>query len=425
MLHNDHRNVPVLAARGISVSYGDVRALTDVDLALQAGHVTALLGENGAGKSTLMRALAGGVIPAAGTIVVDGKPVSFRYPRDATALGIRMIQQELQLVPFLSVAENICLGNESTRYGIVDSRILKDRARVALAQIGQTLPLDALVATLSTASRQIVEIAKAIATRVRVLIMDEPTASLSEQECTALFAMIDSLTQSGVAIVYCTHRLDEIDRLADSVVVLRDGRVVARSVTGAMTRDQLISAMVGRTLAHGYPPPGHPPGAVILHTTSLSAGLARDVTLTVRAGEIVGLVGLIGAGRTDVAKAIVGALPVRSGAIELGGVPFHPTAPSDSVQNGVAFIPEDRKHEGLVLQASVNNNIALATLRDMVNRGIVDRKKEAIMTQRWVDAFRIKTPTRDTSSRASLWGESTKSGFRPRAQYSSTTPHRR
>ena len=394
------RSTMELAARGIVKRYPGVLALDGVDVTLRGGAVHAIAGENGAGKSTLMGVLSGSVVPDAGVLEVDGARVQPASPHDAHALGIRMIHQELSLVPELSVAENIFLGAEPARRGVVDRAAQLAGARDVLARLGQNgIDPRARVAALPLAARQMAEIAKAVVQRARLIIMDEPTAILAREETDALFAVIAELRAAGVAVAYITHRLDEIARIADWVTVLRDGRVVASAERAALARDEIVHAMVGRELASGYPPATAAARDVVLRLERVSAGPVRDVSLALRAGEIVGLVGLAGSGRTEVAHAIYGHLSISTGAMFLDGQPFHPRTPPDAIRAGIGLLPEDRKGQGLVLEAAVRVNASLASLRDISRGGVVDRGREAGAVAEWRDALAIRTPSLEQAVR--------------------------
>jgi len=408
-----------VVAHGIVVRFGGVAALSGVDLTLSAGSVHALCGENGAGKSTLMKVLAGSVRPDEGSVTIDGQPVTFSSPRDALAAGIRMVHQELSLVPALSVTENVLLGAESPR------KTMRQRALNALARIGSGIDPDVRVETLSLADQQMVEIAKALASaNTRVLILDEPTAILSPRECDALFACIKQLTSpgvansgvansgvansgvasagvasagvassgvasSGLAVLYCTHRLEEVARIADTVTVLRDGRLIASSPVAEMPRDAIVRHMVGRDVARAART-RNAPGAVALAVNNLSSGFVRDASFDVRYGEIVGLVGLVGAGRTELVRAIIGAAPIDGGAMTLDARPFRARRPADAIRHGFGFVPEDRKGAGLIMHERVRVNTTLARLTSFARWSIVDRRREQLVTREWIDRLHIK-----------------------------------
>ncbi len=385
-----------LEARSLVKRYPGVLALDDVSIAVRGREVHAVAGENGAGKSTLMKVLSGAVRPDAGTLAVDGHPVRFESPHAAHAAGIRMIHQELSLVPELSVAENVFLGAEPARRGVVDRKRQERDARAVLERLGQgRLDPRARVAGLPLAARQMTEIAKAVAARARVLIMDEPTAILAQEETDVLFRVIAQLRDDGVAVVYISHRIDEIFRIAGRITVLRDGRLVTSAPLAELTRADVVRLMVGRELAAGYPRPAGLPGAELLRLEGVTSGPVRGASLALRAGEIVGLVGLVGAGRTELARAVFGAAPRREGRMWIDGRPFAPRTPREAIAAGVALLPEDRKRQGLVLMAAIKDNVSLPSLPALARRGVVDRAREREGVARWIEALGVRTPSLD------------------------------
>ncbi|MHB8178155.1 MAG: sugar ABC transporter ATP-binding protein [Vulcanimicrobiaceae bacterium] len=382
--------------RGIGKSFPGVRALDGVSLTLSTGEVLALVGENGAGKSTLMKILAGATPADSGTILVDGVLARIDGPRAAEALGIGMIYQEFNLVPELGVVENIVLGNEPTRSGLLDAAAATDRARRVLEELGIDLALHTPVGRLAIAGQQMVEIAKAFTRKARIIVMDEPSAALSEREIERLFALIERLRAGGVGIIYISHRMEEIARIADRVTVLRDGRVIETRAVTAFPQDEIVQAMVGRRLDAHFPE--LPPVAADAPTVLEVRGLRRQpvvgpLSFQVRAGEILGLAGLIGAGRTEILRAIAGADRAQSGEVEIDGAAVRIRRPSDAIEHGVAFITEDRKAQGLVLGMSVRENVTLAHLAHFVNHWqLVDRAAEAHATAGMIDELHIRTP---------------------------------
>ena len=383
-----------LVATSLVKRYPGVLALDHVSLTIQGGEVHAVAGENGAGKSTLMHILAGAVVPDDGTLAVDGAPLRFRSPRDAQMAGIRMIHQELNLVPDLTVADNVFLGAEPSHGGVLDRGAQTRAARAILDRLGQTeLDADAPVRSLPLAARQMTEIAKAVAASARVLIMDEPTAILAQHEADALFAVIAQLRAAGVAVVYISHRLDEMVRVADRVTVLRDGRQVATSAMQAITRGEMVRQMVGRELAAGYPRPSATPGDEAIRVEHLSSGPVVDASLSLRRGEIVGLVGLVGSGRTELARALFGASRLTSGRMVVDGRSYAPRSPRDAIARGLALLPEDRKRQGLVLIAAIRENVSLSSLGALAERGVVHRARERAAVDEWVSALRVRTPS--------------------------------
>jgi ribose transport system ATP-binding protein len=357
---------PILEMRGISKAFPGVRALEDVSLAVRAGEVHVLLGQNGAGKSTLIKVLCGAYHPDRGEMWIEGRPVRIESPADAGRLGIAVIFQEFSLVPYLSIAQNIFLGREYRGRvpGTIDRRRMHSEARRLLEMLGVDLDTRTLVHTLGVAHQQVVEIAKALSQRARILVMDEPTAALSGPEIDRLFERIRMLRRDGVAIIYISHRLQEIFAIGDAVTVLRDGRRVASLVPSETSVDELVHLMVGRQVTTTYR--RHfceQPGDVVLDVRDVSAeNGVRGASLDVRAGEIVGLAGLVGAGRTELARAIFGADALVRGRVHLDGAPLRP-GPAGAVRAGIGLVPEDRKAEGLALMRSVHDNLLMAGLR--------------------------------------------------------------
>ena len=361
-----HHDLPLLELRGISKSFPGVRALDDVAVDCRAGEVHALVGQNGAGKSTLIKALYGADQPDRGEFRFEGKAVSIASPADARRLGIAVIFQEFSLVPHLDVAQNIFLGREfrSRVPGMVDRRRLHEEARRVLDAFGLDLDTRTPAHRLGVAQQQMVEIAKALSQRARIVVMDEPTAALSEPEIARLFAIIRTLRSEGVAILYVSHRLHEIFEIADRITVLRDGRKVAEPSPTGTTVNDLVGMMIGREVSTTYRERFcDSPGAPALEVEDLhAANGVRGASLVVRRGEIVGLAGLVGAGRTELARAIFGADPVAGGRLRLFGRPHH-GGPERSVSAGVGLVPEDRKGQGLALVRSVHDNLLSAGLR--------------------------------------------------------------
>jgi ABC-type sugar transport system ATPase subunit len=387
---------PLLEMRGIGKSFPGVRALSNVSLNLRGGEVHALVGENGAGKSTLMRILAGALEADEGEIYIDGARVRIDTPQEAQRMGIGMIYQEFTLVPRLSVPANISLGAEPTRAGLIDERGVGARARRVLDELGLELPFDVPVSRLSVGQQQLVEIAKALATSARIIVMDEPTAALANHEIDRLFTIIRRLRAAGTGIIYISHRMEELSRIADRVTVMRDGNVVTTRDAQDFPSGDIVHAMVGRRLDSQFPRLREPmPDAPIrLDVRALERGGAvNTVSFSVRAGEIVGLAGLIGAGRTEILRAIAGADASDRGDVRVDGRAVPRGRIGEAIAAGIAFITEDRKAQGLVLGMTVRENVTLAHLRDFVNRDLlVDLARERAATTRMVDELKIKTP---------------------------------
>jgi ABC-type sugar transport system ATPase subunit len=382
--------------RGIEKSFPGVRALTDVSLTLHAGEVLVLVGENGAGKSTLMKILASAQRADRGTILIDGREVQIDSPHTAEALGVGMIYQEFNLVPQLTVPENVALGAEPTRAGLLDGRAIRNRAKRVLDELGIELPLDVPTARLSVGQQQLVEIAKALAKQARIIVMDEPSAALGEREIERLFTIIRRLKAGGAGIVYISHRMDELPVIADRITVLRDGRAIETRRAADFPPNEIVRAMVGRALDSHFPEPKpvDPNAPVVLDVRDLAREpQVRGVSFAVRAGEIVGLAGLVGAGRTEIVRAIAGADVADRGTVAIDGKNVRVAAPHDGIDAGIAFITEDRKLQGLVLGMTVRENVTLAHLDEFVTAGLlIDGAREVEATTRMIDDLRIRTP---------------------------------
>jgi ribose transport system ATP-binding protein len=380
--------------RGIRKAFPGVVALDGVELMVQPGEVHVLLGENGAGKSTLMKVLSGSVPRDAGEIEVFGHRVDLATPRAAREAGIAIIHQELALVPQMTVAENIFLGRAPAWLGVLDwERMLRESA-VLLAQLGADIAPGALVESLSIAQQQLVEIARALSLQARILIMDEPTSALTARETERLFETIAALTASGTAIIYISHRLDEIFAIGHRITVLRDGRNVATRDVRAADRRELVRLMADRDVEELVPTVQRTLGRSMLRVEGLTHGRAlRNVSFSVRAGEIVGFAGLLGAGRTEIARAVFGLEAFDSGTIFVNEQPCDIRSPRDAIAAGIGFVTEDRKREGLVLERSVRDNVALPILSRLARLGIVHRLREQHIAETAVRDLRIRTPS--------------------------------
>ncbi len=392
---------PLLRMAGIAKSFPGVQALTDVTFEVAAGEVHALLGENGAGKSTLLKILAGAQSPDAGTITLAGQPISLPSPQAAQALGIITIYQEFNLIPTLSIAENVFIGREPARFGLVDWRRMNAEAKGIIAQVGLELDPRRLVSDLSVAEQQMVEIARALSMQSRLIIMDEPTSALSEVEVLRLFELIRALKVRGIAIIFVTHRLEEVMQLCDAVTVLRDGRLVGRAPIGELSVDGLIRMMVGREVERLFAQrPRVEAGALALEVEGLAstgdpmdqhATSLHDIHLTVRRGEILGLAGLVGAGRTELARAIFGADPIAGGRIKVAGEVLTLRSPEDAIAAGIGLVPEDRKQQALFLSLAVRNNLSIAALGRLAGRfGFLDSAAEDRLIKRYGERLSIK-----------------------------------
>jgi ABC-type sugar transport system ATPase subunit len=378
--------------RGVSKRFPGVQALEDVNLDIRPGEIHAVAGENGAGKSTLMKLLSQLERPSDGTIEIDGKPIRFRNPRYAQRLGIAMVHQEFALAPHLTVAANLALGRERAHAGFIVRGSEKQRGRELLERVRLDIDPGRRVETLSVAEQQRVEIAKALAVEAKVVIMDEPTATLTDNEIDDLFALIEELKADGIAIFYISHRLEEVVRIADRVSVMRDGQVVETLDKGDFDESRLVSLMVGREIDNLYPKKDCEVGDVVLRVEGVTRpGILHDCSFEVRAGEIVGFAGLIGAGRTELARAVFAADPVSEGRIELDGEELKLSSPSQAIAAGIGYLTEDRKGDGLAMQLSVEHNITLARVP---GRGMwIDRGREHQAAERRRDELGIRTPS--------------------------------
>ncbi len=393
----------LLRMSGISKSFPGVRALQNVDLSVQAGECLALVGENGAGKSTLMKILSGVYAPDEGTIEIDGRTVVPSNPHHAQQLGVSIIYQEFNLFPNMSIEENIFIGREPNRSGIVDRSQMRKSALGYLRQVGVDLDPRSMVRDLSVAQQQMVEIAKALSYNARIVIMDEPTSALTDTEVRALFEIIRGLKARGLGIVFVSHRLEEIFEICDRITVLRDGRNVGELSTATATPDQVVRMMVGREMTDLFQKENSSTSdQVVLEVRGLSRrGTQRDdskvvldgVDLQVRSGEIVGLAGLVGSGRTEVARAIFGADPFDSGEIYLEGQRVHVKSPAEAIGKGIALAPEDRKLQALVLALAIRENIALPNLGRLSRFGFVRRREERALADRYIQALSVRTPS--------------------------------
>ena len=387
---------PILELTGIVKTFPGVRALDEAGLRVYPGQVMALLGENGAGKSTLMKVLTGIYQADAGTISYRGQPVHFKGPRDSQDQGISIIHQELNLLPELSIAANIFLGREPrTRFGNIDHKQLRERASTLLARLGVKHGPDTRLGDLSIGEQQMVEIAKALSFDASVIIMDEPTDALTDTETEQLFVVIRELREQGCGIVYISHRLKEIFQICDRVTVLRDGKWIGEQAVSELDEDRIIEMMVGRRLEEQYPRLARELGPVSLQVKDLAGPGVHGVSFSLRQGEILGFSGLMGSGRTELMKLIYGASPISSGAVEVDGKVLVPRTPADGLAAGIAYISEDRKGDGLVLELSVRENMSLCALGEFISHGKIDGKAERQAVSDYVRLFNIKTPSQD------------------------------
>ena len=404
-------DVPLFHMDGISKRYGGVHALEGVDLTVRAGRIHAILGENGAGKSSLIKCMSGVVQPDSGTMSLDGVPVLFPTPADANAAGVVCIFQELSLVPDLSVADNIMISNPPQRFGMIDRRAQRRLAEAALARAGaEGIHPMALVKDLPLSRRQLVEIAKALARNPRLLILDEATSALTAADVASVFRVLKDLRTQGLALIYISHRMQEIAELADDCSVFRNGRHVATFVAGTKSDDDVVRLMIGRDYSHVYPPKPPPVPSEkppVLEVRHLSwADTLHDISLSVRAGEVVGLGGLDGQGQRELLLALFGVLRGVSGTVAIEGKPASITSPSDAKarRNGMALIPEDRKTEGLMLPMTVGENLSFASLDRLSRGGVVDRPAERKAIGEMLQLLAIKTADTETTPVGALSG---------------------
>jgi len=385
-----------LSMKGIGKSFPGVRALSDVDLEVTTGEVHAIVGENGAGKSTLMKILAGVYQPDAGSIKINGVTVSLQNPLEAKRQGIRMVYQELNLVPDLSVAENIALGQIPKKRGFVDRALMLADAKRVLLELQAKISPSTMVGDLTVSQQQLVEIAKAYASEPKIIVLDEPTSSLSEYETQALFKVIRRMSAAGISVIYISHRLREVLDIADVVTVIRDGERIDTRLIEGVTVDDMISLMVGRELAEVFPKRTVPIGKIVLEAKNVTVpGSCEDVSFTVRAGEIVGLAGLVGAGRTEVAQAIFGLRSYSRGTILVNGAITRISSPRKGIKAGIAYVPEDRKNDGIIPSQSIRNNISLAVLPSLQRAGFIRGQKEKDLAQAKANELGVSPPIID------------------------------
>ena len=382
---------PLLRMRGIRKSFPGVKALKGVDLTLQSGEVLALLGENGAGKSTLIKVLGGAHQTDAGAIEIDGHAANVATPQSSQASGIGIIYQEFNLVPFLTVRENIFLGREPGRFSFIPKRDESAKAKALFERIGVDVPIEAECRQLSVAQQQIVEIAKTLAQDARIIVMDEPSAALSPRETKGLFEVIEELKSHGIGIIYISHRLDEIFEVADRVTILRDGEHIDTRPIADLTREKMIELMVGRSLEKEFPGRDATLGQARFEVANLQHGSqVRGVSFDIRAGEVLGLTGLVGAGRTETARLLFGADRPEKGVIRLDGKPLRIKSPRDAIRQGICLLTEDRKSHGLVLGQTARENFGLPNLGQFAPLGFIRQREESREFLRYVDQIQIK-----------------------------------
>ena len=386
----------LLKAENVTKSYAGVKALRTASFELKAGEVHALIGENGAGKSTFIKIVTGAVTADSGVLIIGGKEVAENSPTYAKSLGVSAIYQQPALFPELSVAENIAFGQEKKGiFGIVDWKSRKKRAQELLAEVGAKIDADAEAGSLSMPQQQLVEIARALGANAKILILDEPTASLSEEDANNLFRVIRELKNRGVGMIYISHRLEELPQIADRVTILRDGETIETREMAQVSRDELIKLMVGRELSQVFPKKEVKLGGKILELKNLGyrkAGV-KNINLTVRAGEIVGIAGLVGAGRTEFARVVFGLDEADAGEILLDGKPIHNAHPRDAIRHKIAYLPEDRCKHGVILDLPISSNVTLASLKILSSFSGMNFKRERELAAEYTRRLGVKTPS--------------------------------
>jgi len=378
--------------RGIDKAFGTNQVLKNAGFELRDGEIHALMGENGAGKSTLMKILTGVYTRDAGTVVVDGQEVVYKSPQEAEKAGIVFIYQELNVLFDLTVEENLFMGKEITKgFGVCDKKAMRQKAQEVMDKMGVNIPVNAVMSDLSVGQQQMVEICKALMVDAKVLIMDEPTAALTESETQVLFEVIESLKAKGVSIVYISHRMEEIFQLCDRITILRDGQYVGTENIKDITMDGVVQMMIGREIGERYPQRDVTIGEEVIRVEGLThEKMFRDVNFSVRAGEVLGVSGLMGAGRTEIMQAIFGNLPIVSGKVFIEGKEVHIKNPKQAIEAGIGFITEDRKTEGLLLEKSIAENIELCNLGKVSKNSVLSKAKGAELVKKGIDEFRIR-----------------------------------
>ena len=382
----------ILEVRHLSKYYAGVKALDDVSVTFREGEIHALAGENGAGKSTLIKTLTGAITPTGGEIVLEGQIYDKLDPVGAIDKGISAIYQEFNLVPYLTVAENVFYGKEMMKNGLVDKRAMNAEVQKTLDEMGIKLKPSTLVSDLGVAYQQIIEIVKAVAANSKILIMDEPTAPLTNTETQVLFNIISNLRKKNVTIIYISHRLEEIFHMCDRVTVMRDGKYVSTRNVGDITQKELIADMVGRTLGEDYPQRAKPVGDTVLEVKGLNNDRVRDVSFSLKKGEILGFAGLVGAGRTEVMQAIYGADKLEGGQVYLNGKPIRIKDPSKALDKGIGLIPEDRKNQGIHLGLSIRQNITFSSLKQAMTGPFINKKKDTAISEEYGKKLQIRMP---------------------------------
>ncbi len=392
-----NNKTPIIELRGISKSFPGVKALSGVDFDIYPGELHALCGENGAGKSTLIKVMTGAHTPDEGEILVNGQAISFSNPQQALSMGIACIYQELSIVPQLDVANNIFLGNIFTKgkTGFIDKkRLYRDAAEILHDHVKLDVDPHEIAGRLSVAQQQMVEIGRALTKQAKVIIMDEPTSSLSDKEVETLFDLIRMLKADGIAIIYISHKLDEVMQLSDRITILRDGQKIKTVNTAETTKEQLITGMLGRELSNMYNKQPAEIGDTVLEVNGLTReGVFNDISFSVKSGEIVGFFGLVGAGRTEIMRAIFGIDRYDGGEVVLCGEKLRGKSPVQAIRRGIGFATEDRKTEGLALRLSILMNMTIVKLSQLSRLGVINRKKQRATADQFVNSISIKTPS--------------------------------
>lgn len=386
----------ILTLKNITKEFPGVKALDDVTINIERGTIHGLVGENGAGKSTLIKILAGIYQPNKGEIILDGKPCRFNSPIEARRAGISVVHQEIKLAEPLSVAENMFLGNVQLKNGLVDWKGMRRRAREIVEDLGMDIDINAQVSSLTVAKKQIVEIMHAINNNSRILIMDEPSAVLTDRELEVMFRIVKQLRDEGITIIYISHRLDEIFGLCSNVSVLRDGCHIDTLPVASVDRQGLINMMVGREMGQEYPKEVGNVGGTILEVKNLSRGILQDISFEVKSGEVFGISGLVGAGRTELARAILGIDKPESGEVYVRGKKVHYRTFADAIRDGLGLIPEDRKLQGLVQIMSVKRNTTLVNMKRVLRAGVISSSLEEKLSKEYADKLHVVTPSMET-----------------------------
>lgn len=386
----------ILTLKNITKEFPGVKALDDVTINIERGTIHGLVGENGAGKSTLIKVLAGIYQPNKGEIILDGKPCRFNSPIEARRAGISVVHQEIKLAEPLSVAENMFLGNVQLKNGLVDWKGMRRRAREIVEDLGMDIDINAQVSSLTVAKKQIVEIMHAINNNSRILIMDEPSAVLTDRELEVMFRIVKQLRDKGITIIYISHRLDKIFGLCSNVSVLRDGRHIDTIPVASIDRQGLINMMVGREMGQEYPKEVGNVGGTILEVKNLSRGILQDISFEVKSGEVFGISGLVGAGRTELARAILGIDKPESGEVYVRGKKVHYRTFADAIRDGLGLIPEDRKLQGLVQIMSVKRNTTLVNMKRVLRAGVISSSLEEKLSKEYADKLHVVTPSMET-----------------------------